>query len=392
MAHTFDIRFARPSNHFGWRGDGQLTIDSLGLDVGVKRTLASLFVRRRSRRIQAADIREVYREGDALRIEFSSDTQSREVLPLWAKDRDAAAHIVELLPTPHTIEMESAAPEVRAATAVRWRPLVLLALVVVAAGAVWVFRAKRPEAPSTSPVQSPAAAPAAVVPNPVAVSPTTAAPPSTPLPKSPTDSTPDNSTPPATSIGVEPRAVQAATPAAADETPSPSQTTRKPAAAPAAATAAPDPDNFVPTALPEISLRAEEVVVPLRQGTLAYDSAREILNRFEDIASKLSAKYQEQRGLSDSGGLSPEAFANSLDSLQENWAKLNQTLEDSRYSRDPALSGFLATLAAVTNYQSRFLSAYAAAVRSKDVDATLKAFDDLQRAQDMLLRARLYVR
>jgi hypothetical protein len=114
MANTFDIRFARtaglaalfeaPANRFRWKGAGRLSIDAEGISIAVKRGLLSWFARR-SRRIPAGDITEVYREGDALRLEFGT-AAVREVLPIWAAGSDMAAQIVKLLPTSRTVELE----------------------------------------------------------------------------------------------------------------------------------------------------------------------------------------------------------------------------------------------------------------------------------------------
>jgi hypothetical protein len=114
MANTFDIRFARtaglaalfeaPANRFRWKGAGRLSIDAEGISIAVKRGLLSWFARR-SRRIPAGDITEVYREGDALRLEFGT-AAAREVLPIWAAGSDTAAEIVKLLPTSRTVELE----------------------------------------------------------------------------------------------------------------------------------------------------------------------------------------------------------------------------------------------------------------------------------------------
>src|SRR5262245_47404853 len=70
MAHTFDIRFDAAGNSFGWKGAGSLRIDARGLDFARRRGIASLLARRKSERIPAERIREVYREGEGLRVEF----------------------------------------------------------------------------------------------------------------------------------------------------------------------------------------------------------------------------------------------------------------------------------------------------------------------------------
>lgn len=147
MASTFDIRFARteglaalfeaPANRFRWKGAGRLSVDAQGISIAVKRNLANLLSRRRSRRIAAGDLKQVYREGASLRLEFGSD-EAREVLPIWASGNAVAAEIVKLLPTTRTIELEHST---RASGRFRfdWRLTAwpLVAMVSLAAGALW---------------------------------------------------------------------------------------------------------------------------------------------------------------------------------------------------------------------------------------------------------------
>src|SRR5678815_5611333 len=80
MAHTFDIRFERsgglgallasPENSFRWKGAGELRIDREGISFAVKRGLLALFPL--TRRVPAGQIREVYREGEALHLTFTT--------------------------------------------------------------------------------------------------------------------------------------------------------------------------------------------------------------------------------------------------------------------------------------------------------------------------------
>ena len=127
LTHTFDIRFARaggftawlqePTNRFRWKGAGRLSISPDAITIAASRGIESVFRLAPPRRIPARDIKEVYREGAALRLEFATADSTREVVPLWVKDRETAANIVRLLPTSRTVELEesrsSAAPRVR---------------------------------------------------------------------------------------------------------------------------------------------------------------------------------------------------------------------------------------------------------------------------------------
>jgi hypothetical protein len=157
MASTFDIRFARsmglaalfesPANRFRWKGAGRLSIDDQGVSVAVRRGLP--FLRRQYRRIAAGELTDVYREGEALRLEFESNSK-REVLPIWATGSDTAAQIVKLLPTSRTVELDDPpAP----ASAYRFDRRVIAWLLGCAAGVALVswalYRALAPPAMTT---------------------------------------------------------------------------------------------------------------------------------------------------------------------------------------------------------------------------------------------------
>ena len=120
MAQTFDIRFAKsaglaglfeaPANEYRWKGAGSLSIDASGIHIAVQRGLLTLFARAQSRRFAPSSLVEVYREGNALRLEFSTRETPRSVLPVWVNDSNAAAQIVTLLPTQRSVELEDVAP------------------------------------------------------------------------------------------------------------------------------------------------------------------------------------------------------------------------------------------------------------------------------------------
>src|SRR5690348_3189451 len=90
--HTFDIRFARsigmagffeaPSNEFGWKGTGRLTVGSKGIGITVKSGLSRLFSRS-SRHFSAGSLTEAYREGDSLRLVFAEGDRHK-TLAVWA--------------------------------------------------------------------------------------------------------------------------------------------------------------------------------------------------------------------------------------------------------------------------------------------------------------------
>ena len=148
MAHTFDIRFARtegmaalfeaPANRFRWKGAGKLSIDAEGISIAVKRGLLTLLAPR-STRIAAHSLTEVYREGDAVRLEFSAK-DVREVLPIWAKGSQTAAEIVKLLPTTRTVELEHTAAQAPVYRFDRRLIVGLTSVIAALALVVWVLQ------------------------------------------------------------------------------------------------------------------------------------------------------------------------------------------------------------------------------------------------------------
>jgi hypothetical protein len=154
MTHTFDIRFGRsaglmgmleaPANSFRWKGGGSLRIDSQGLCFAVKRGVLSFFPR--TYRIPAPNLREVLREGEALRLEFTTEDHARAVLPFWARNHQTAERIVGLLPTTRTVELDHDASGIaRPHFRLDWRSVGLLVVAMFGAAAVsWALR--EPEA------------------------------------------------------------------------------------------------------------------------------------------------------------------------------------------------------------------------------------------------------
>ncbi len=150
MTHTFDIRFARtagfaawleaPANRFRWKGAGRLSISPDGITIAASRGLASLFRRTPSRKIRAGDLKEVYREGAALRLEFATAESAREVVPLWVKDRETAANIVNLLPTTRTVELEESPAHAEPRARIDRRvAAALLAGIAIGVAATWAL-------------------------------------------------------------------------------------------------------------------------------------------------------------------------------------------------------------------------------------------------------------
>lgn len=156
MAHTFDIRFARsaglaglfeaPANRFGWKGAGKLSVDEGGISIAARRGLATWFTRR-THRIPAEHLTQVYREGEALRLEYGADEQ-RQVLPIWAPRSDVAEQIVKLLPTSRTVEIDESSTQRR----FRWDRKLLLGtlILLVASGVAWWVARNRPVQPASA--------------------------------------------------------------------------------------------------------------------------------------------------------------------------------------------------------------------------------------------------
>jgi hypothetical protein len=410
MAQSFDIRFAKSAgiaalfeaaeNSFGWKGDGRLSIDAQGMSFALKRGIASLLAhpRPRSQRIRAESIKDVYREGESVRIEFTTDENPRAVLPFWTRDRDTAAQIVQLLPTSRTIELENAADPIRERKMARRTPLMLaLAMILVVASGALFIRNLHPVvvAPamvattSGSPLvpESRATAQAAstpVVPNPVPTSSMAVAP--RPVHESDRFTTPDEARKlamlaedPVDWTASPPSSARAVTEAAA----------RDARMALVGVTEDAEVEGFVPMEIPGINVPL--TVVPIKQTSLAYATARELLDAFEAEARTLDESYRREREAFDKETLDIQTFADRLDALEPRWRRVSDTTLQNRAYNDLSLTSLRATLLTVVIQQRVFLTGYAAGLRAGDQDRIERAFKDLARAESMLARARQYV-
>ncbi len=290
MAHTFDIRFARstglaaflqaPTNTFRWKGAGRLGIDPEGISIAARRGVLALFPH--TRRVSAADFKGVLREGEALRVEFSTAKDSRAVVLFWVRDQETAEEIVRLLPTTRTVELNhDAAGVAQARVGIDWRALSLLAVVLVAiVGGVWMLQRSDAPAPViqadaqvAAPQSGASAAPSegsmqpVEVPNPAEHS-AIAAPPNV--------QAGDAQDAPGVDLPVE---------LAAPDPDAPAETTPEPVQAqPTTSTPAADADAYARTVR---RAQATEGVVPIVPGMPAYAAARRQLDLFMSETAEL---------------------------------------------------------------------------------------------------------
>jgi hypothetical protein len=167
MAQTFDIRFSRstglaalfeaPGNRFGWKGAGLLSIDADGVQIVARRGLPMLFARNLTRRFTAHEVAGVYREADAVRLEYGGGQSARAALPFWARDAAAAAEIVKLLPTRESVEMEHSTPATRGYR-IDWRLVAPLAVVLAMGVGLPLWRGASTPAEEPASASIPAAA------------------------------------------------------------------------------------------------------------------------------------------------------------------------------------------------------------------------------------------
>ena len=344
MAQTFDIRFARsvgltallevPLNRFRWKGGGHLRIDAKGISIGVKRGILALFRARHTQRISNENLRAVYREGEALRVEYDTAESKRIVLPFWAGDSGTAAQIVRLLPTNQTVEIEHSteAPGARKPRADR---RVLLTIgVTLAAGiaALWTTSLR-----TTPPVE-----------------------------------------------GADAQQVEKPLPPPVAGTAPPSS-----AAAMAPPGAAMPVEAF--DSIPEVT-SSEVAVIPISRGTLSHDIAVRELAAFERDAASLESDYRLAHKQLMTGEMSPDDFAERLEEFEMRWWKVTFRIYDSKQLEDPALLELRRVMLGAARRWRNFLSEYAEGLRSRDQVMIAGPLAEVVRAQEMRARARRFVR
>ena len=357
MPRTFDIRFARatglaaileaPANTFRWRGAASLSIDERGLEIEPKRGRHSLCSRRPRFRINTADLREVSRAADALRIEFGMPGARRAIVPVWARDSDTAAEIMRLVPTHRTIETDEPIARELERPRHRWKLFAALALVGIGVAVWYGMRRDSPVDAAVALETSAPVAPDAAAP----VSPTSPAltetPPRSAIP--PSDVTP-TAAPARAAEPLEPQA----TPVALPDTPSD--------AAPEPAVAAPAAESraaiFIPTD-------------PL------YDAASRQLELFQAQAAHTYVRYLDASA--------------PLAELAASWEQYSQAVIASPEYREPRLRPMIDDELAAAAGWSRALVALGEARSSRDAARISAARADLERVSDQTTRVALYV-
>lgn len=145
--HVFPVRFTptsglsavvrRPQNSYRWIGAGSLLVDEHGVRVTARR-LTVLGLYRTVLFVLPSEIREVYREGDSIRIDLQTGTR-HDFFRFWAESANAAAEIVAHMPTSRTIELEAPTWSGGGSSSEAYRSALWLALAVLIAGALgWV--------------------------------------------------------------------------------------------------------------------------------------------------------------------------------------------------------------------------------------------------------------
>ncbi len=98
------------TNSFRWIGWATLHIGARGVLVAARRRGWMGFHRRERRFFPSGDIRSVYRDGGAVRVDLFDSASGKQSFQFWPGDLKAAATIVALLPTSNTVEIDAPAP------------------------------------------------------------------------------------------------------------------------------------------------------------------------------------------------------------------------------------------------------------------------------------------
>jgi hypothetical protein len=365
MTHTFDIRFEQasglgalleaPGNSFRWKGNGQLRVDAGGIHVSAGRSLWSL-MRERARRIPAADIKEVYREGEALRLEFATPDTRRVVLPFWAKDRQTAARIVSLLPTTRTVEMEARQGATsRRKPPRRWGAATLvLGVLAVAAVAAYKF-ASQPEPVGADRV----AAPVSVA---------------EPL------------------VELDFPAIIADT--ARNEPAKPADAGEVGLLFPSRIVSASVDDSTTDLSVSVVvTPRYRESIKPIDLKSEAYAFARQQLAELEREGDAITSAFLADQRQWTNLGFTRELFVTRLEALESRWWQVTfRILNTSEFQKYPELADFRRTLLMTGRLSRLHLTLFAQGVRYQDPGLLILARDAMTRADEMRAVAQRFLR
>jgi hypothetical protein len=127
------------TNTFRWTGPGTIHILERGLLVMTRRRSPLGFRTADERFVPAAEICEVFRDGDSVRVDLRDEARNTAFFQFWTGNPAIAGTIVRLLPTTRTIEYEVAPTEQVATprpplTLHRWRARRRIAQFALAVG------------------------------------------------------------------------------------------------------------------------------------------------------------------------------------------------------------------------------------------------------------------
>jgi len=145
LTDGLSLLLRRPPNSFGWVGAGTLSFEDHGASV-TARCRPCFGLHRRTRFISAFEIRSVYREGSAVRVDLRPAGVERPFFWFWAEDATDAAAVVKRLASRQSVEFDDGLPERSSRSGQprgTWLPLVTLGpTLLLAAALMWLARSR----------------------------------------------------------------------------------------------------------------------------------------------------------------------------------------------------------------------------------------------------------
>jgi hypothetical protein len=357
--------------------------------------------RNRTRRIPAADLWQVFREGDALRVEFATNDTARVSLRFWANDRDTAARIVQLLPTSRTVELEESAAvggyrvNRRIAVALGLALALIAGVIVtvslnaqqlttgaeVASPEVAVFEPK--------PIQEPlfttdaAAAQPADVPAARATLPAIR-----PAAYEPTETIGSGGT---TTDG---RQVTGDITSTLDRIPSPTAGLADSEAQPSSTASQPSldvPPIISPPFVPAEPAVTDPNVVPIPHGTPSFNRALRQLALFGSESDDLLAEYDDDLNRFRAGQDGERAFLLRLATLEKRWLGVTNRIQEAEDFADPLLVDLRATLLACARERRYFLTSFSKGTSTRNQQSIQSALEHQALAVELNQKARRYI-